>query len=85
VTSFDGRTPVTGRGNVVTTVLRATAGIELSTEFSVLRFESFSSRGGRILLGIFVTRGARLRDVSQNHSITVFSYHLIARFWTSPF
>jgi hypothetical protein len=65
-TSFDGRTPVTGLGSVVTTVLRATAGMELSTEFSVLRFESFSSSGGRMLLGILVTRGARLRCVSQS-------------------
>jgi hypothetical protein len=63
-TSFEGGTPLTGLGNVVTTVLRATAGIELSTEFSVLRFDNFSSRGGRMLLGIFVTRGARLGYLS---------------------
>ena len=64
---------MTGRGSVVTTVLRATAGIELSTEFSVLRFDSFSSSGGRMLLGIFVTSGARLCNVSQiNETIKIF-------------
>jgi hypothetical protein len=62
VTSFDGETPVTGRGSVITTVRRAMAGMELSTEFSVVRFESFSMSGARIVLGIFVTRGARLYE-----------------------
>lgn len=60
VTSFVGVTPLIGRGSVVTTVRRAIAGMELSTEFSVLRFDSFSINGGRMLSGIFVTSGPRL-------------------------
>src|SRR5277367_876730 len=88
-TSFDGETPVTGRGSVMTTVRRAMAGMELSTEFSVVRFESFSMSGARIVLGIFVTRGARLYNQSLAHSSSIlkpaFAHHLIARFCTSPF
>jgi hypothetical protein len=36
------------------------AGMELSTEFSVVNVDSFSIKGGRIVEGIFVTSGARL-------------------------
>jgi len=45
--------------------------MELSTEFSVVRFESFSMSGARIVLGIFVTRGARLYDqlLARNSNI----------------
>lgn len=60
VMSLVGEMPTTGRGSVMTTVRRAIAGIELSTEFSVVRFESFSISGASIVLGIFVTSGARL-------------------------
>lgn len=60
MTSFVGATPGTGRGRVMTTIRRAVAGMELSTEFSVVRLESFSIRGASIVFGIFVTRGARL-------------------------
>lgn len=59
-TSLDGDTPATGRGSVMTTVRRAIAGIELSTEFSVVKLESFSMRGARMVLGNLRTRGARL-------------------------
>jgi hypothetical protein len=59
-TSFDGETPGIGLGSVITTVRKAIAGIELSTEFSVLKVESFSIRGAMIVLGTFRTSGARL-------------------------
>ena len=64
LTSFVAATPLVGLGSVITTVRRAIAGIELSTEFSVLRVDSFSIRGARMLLGTLVTRGARLKYVS---------------------
>ena len=67
-----------GRGRVVTTVRRAIAGIELSTEFSVLSRDNFSTKGGRILIGIFVTSGPRLWNISQER-------HFNPRFYTVPF
>ena len=60
LTSFVAETPVIGLGRVTTTVRRAIAGMELSTEFSVVRFESFSIKGARIVLGSLATSGARL-------------------------
>lgn len=57
---------MTGLGRVITTVRSAIAGIELSTEFSVVSMESFSMRGARMLPGIFVTRGARLQMLARN-------------------
>lgn len=49
----------------MTTMRRAVAGMELSTEFSVVRLESFSIRGASIVFGIFVTSGARLPIVLE--------------------
>jgi hypothetical protein len=43
--------------------------MELSTEFSVLRLESFSIRGAKIEFGSLVTSGARLVHVRQHLAI----------------
>ena len=61
---MEGVTPLIGLGKVMTTVRRAIAGIELSTEFSVVNVESLSINGAIILLGNFATRGARLFQVN---------------------
>jgi len=49
-----------GGGNAVTNVLSEAARIELSTELEVLRFESFSSSGGKVSAGILITSAPRL-------------------------
>ncbi len=44
--AFEGGNPGTGRGKLITTVRSAVEGIELSTELWVVRFDSFSIKGG---------------------------------------
>jgi hypothetical protein len=45
--------------------------MELSTEFSVLRFESLSINGARMLLGSLVTSGERLLYVSWSRQLQI--------------
>lgn len=58
--AFEVGNPGTGRGKLVTTVRRAVAVMELSTEFWVVRLDSFSIRDGSISAGILSTNGPKL-------------------------